>query len=78
MMKPCPIEGCDKKIHRDYFVCGFHWKMIPQPVRDEFWKLVDDWHERDLDGKRELLPVWEKLKQTIIDTLNAQEVSSPV
>ena len=36
-MHECPIDGCDKKVHRTKLFCRSHWYMVPKPLRDAIW-----------------------------------------
>lgn len=38
-MNYCPINGCDRLVQNERLMCWFHWKLVPQPLKDTIWLL---------------------------------------
>jgi hypothetical protein len=50
MRNRCGALRCGNRIKPDFLMCGEHWALVPQPIKDEVWAAF---RKGDRDGSLE-------------------------
>lgn len=38
ILRRCPVPGCEQYRDGGMLMCRDHWRLVPQPLRDEVWR----------------------------------------
>lgn len=78
MQHYCHVKGCQKQVAPKFLMCAPHWRLVPQALKRDVWRLYRPGQEVTKDPTREYLEAAEAACKYVENLFRKHKQAAPM